>query len=62
MTLPIAIFGFLYFPDIPSTTKSKYLSLEERKLAVSRLPVVNPEGHSINPKSLFKRVIMNPIL
>ncbi|KAL6362471.1 MFS domain-containing protein [Fusarium phalaenopsidis] len=32
ITLPIAVFGFLYFPDTPGRTQAKYLSANEKKL------------------------------
>ncbi|KAF8915895.1 MFS general substrate transporter [Mucidula mucida] len=37
ITLPIALYGFLIFPDVPLTTKAFYLSIEERKLASDRI-------------------------
>ncbi|KAF9055086.1 MFS general substrate transporter [Hymenopellis radicata] len=37
ITLPIALYGFLVFPDVPLTTKAFYLSIEERKLASDRI-------------------------
>ncbi|THW32030.1 MFS general substrate transporter [Aureobasidium pullulans] len=36
--IPVAIYGFLLFPDTPSTTKVPYLSEAERELARSRVP------------------------
>jgi ACS family pantothenate transporter-like MFS transporter len=56
ITLPIAIFGFLSFPDLPENTKAPYFSAEERALAISRLPPKNPDGHNIG-FSLIKRVL-----
>ncbi|KAE8155167.1 major facilitator superfamily domain-containing protein [Aspergillus avenaceus] len=41
ITLPIAIYGLLLFPDTPTTTNAPYLSAPERQLAVTRLPSVN---------------------
>jgi ACS family pantothenate transporter-like MFS transporter len=38
ITLPIAIYGFLLFPDTPRSTKAPYLSDDERALAISRVP------------------------
>ena len=32
ITLPIALYGFLIFPDVPATTKAFYLSEEVRPL------------------------------
>lgn len=62
ITIPIAIFGFYFFPDIPENTKVKYLSASEKKLAVSRLPPIKEGGHDISPISLFKRSVMTPAL
>ncbi|KAJ3547007.1 hypothetical protein NM208_g1732 [Fusarium decemcellulare] len=61
ITLPIAVFGFLYFPDIPDSTKAKYLSEDEKKLAISRLPPISEDGHNIMPLSLIKRVFFTPM-
>ncbi|TVY27122.1 Pantothenate transporter [Lachnellula hyalina] len=58
ITLPIAIFGFFSFPDLPETTKAPYFSVEEKALALSRLPPKNPEGHKIG-FSIIKRVLLN---
>lgn len=57
ITLPIAVFGFLYFPDLPETTKAPYLNAEERALAISRLPPKADEGHKIG-WDLIKRTIL----
>ena len=56
ITLPVAVFGFAFFPDLPENTKAFYLKPHERELALSRLPPKNPEGHNIGP-SLVKRVL-----
>ncbi|KAF8517887.1 MFS general substrate transporter [Hysterangium stoloniferum] len=37
ITFPIALYGFLMFPDVPATTKAFYLSEEERRLANERV-------------------------
>ncbi|CAG8951264.1 hypothetical protein HYFRA_00008013 [Hymenoscyphus fraxineus] len=44
ITLPIAIYGFLLFPDTPSTTTAFYLTPTERQLASSRVPEVAPRA------------------
>ncbi|KAI5458355.1 major facilitator superfamily domain-containing protein [Mariannaea sp. PMI_226] len=56
ITVPVAIFGFIFFPDLPETTTAFYLKPHERQLALSRLPPKNVEGHSIG-FSLIKRVV-----
>lgn len=37
ITVPVAAYGFLVFPDTPRTTRAWYLTEGERELAVSRL-------------------------
>ncbi|KAH0428174.1 major facilitator superfamily transporter [Colletotrichum camelliae] len=61
ITLPIAFFGFFFFPDIPENTKARYLSESEKKMAVARLPPIKEGGHSINPFSLMKRLFLQPM-
>ncbi|KAI9375109.1 major facilitator superfamily domain-containing protein [Aspergillus egyptiacus] len=38
ITIPIAIYGYLVFPDTPTTTKARYLTSDEKALAVARIP------------------------
>ncbi|KAF1981830.1 retrograde regulation protein 2 [Aulographum hederae CBS 113979] len=40
ITLPVALYGFLLFPNTPQTTNAPYLSSAERHLAISRVPEV----------------------
>jgi ACS family pantothenate transporter-like MFS transporter len=40
ITLPVAIYGFVFFPDTPHKTVAPYLSASERVLAQSRVPDV----------------------
>lgn len=40
ITIPIALYGFLLFPDTPTTTSAFYLTSSERALAISRVPEV----------------------
>lgn len=54
--------GFFFFPDTPETTQAKWLSAEERELALQRLPPKSKDGHNIAPWSLVKRVFANPAL
>ncbi|KAH7319601.1 major facilitator superfamily domain-containing protein [Stachybotrys elegans] len=57
ITLPVAIFGFFFFPDIPEITEAFYLSPAERQLALDRLPPKGENNHSIKIWSLAKRVL-----
>ena len=52
--VPIALFGFLTFPDTPRKTKAWFLSAEERQLAIKRLP---ERPHTTMSRDLFKRVL-----
>lgn len=47
ITLPVALYGLLLFPDTPSTTTAPYLTQDERDLAVSRLK--NQGHHLLEP-------------
>jgi ACS family pantothenate transporter-like MFS transporter len=40
ITLPVALYGFLLFPDTPRNTRAPYLNAEEKALAISRVPEV----------------------
>lgn len=62
ITLPAAIFGFFFFPDIPECTQAPYLDEKERQLALDRLPPKSEDGHNIEPFSLAKRVLGQPVL
>ncbi|KAF4460082.1 hypothetical protein FALBO_13145 [Fusarium albosuccineum] len=62
ITLPVAIFGFLYFPDVPEYTVAPYLSEKERQLALERLPPKHEDGHNIQAWSLIKRVLGQPLV
>ena len=43
LTIPVAIYGFIFFPDTPRTTTAFWLTEAEKKLAIERMPLV-PEG------------------
>jgi ACS family pantothenate transporter-like MFS transporter len=51
LTIPVALYGFLLFPDTPRTTTAFYLTEAERKLAVERVPLV-AEGGEQHPLRL----------
>ncbi|OAA66503.1 major facilitator superfamily transporter pantothenate [Niveomyces insectorum RCEF 264] len=51
LTIPVAIYGLVLFPDTPHTTTAFYLSEQERALAIERVPrLVEPEGSSPREK------------
>ncbi|KAJ7449911.1 major facilitator superfamily domain-containing protein [Mycena latifolia] len=54
ITWPIALYGFLFFPDTPETTSARYFSPAERELAISRLP---PKPKTKLDLSLIRRIV-----
>nr|XP_036575540.1 pantothenate transporter [Colletotrichum truncatum]KAF6782129.1 pantothenate transporter [Colletotrichum truncatum] len=44
LTIPVAIYGFIFFPDTPHTTQAFYLTAEERALAASRVPQIQEKS------------------
>ncbi|KAF2455596.1 pantothenate transporter [Lineolata rhizophorae] len=40
ITIPVALYGYLLFPNTPRTTTAPYLNAEERAMAISRVPEV----------------------
>ncbi|KAI5924995.1 major facilitator superfamily domain-containing protein [Camillea tinctor] len=44
ITLPVALYGFLFFPDTPSTTSAFYLTPAQRALAQSRVALPSPSS------------------
>ncbi|KAK7755369.1 hypothetical protein SLS62_002596 [Diatrype stigma] len=53
ITVPIALYGFFFFPDTPLTTRAVYLTDAEKRLALSRVPPV--EDRSPLSLSFFKK-------
>ncbi|KAG6038964.1 hypothetical protein E4U41_003419 [Claviceps citrina] len=53
LTVPIALYGVMFFPDTPQTTTAFYLSEAEKELAISRVPKI-PEQSPITSKFLKK--------
>ncbi|GKT92093.1 major facilitator superfamily transporter [Colletotrichum tofieldiae] len=44
MTIPVALYGFLCFPDTPHTTTAFYFTEEEKALARSRVPEIQEKS------------------
>lgn len=56
ITMPIALYGFLLFPDTPATTQAPYLNETEKALAVARVPAIEQGGAKITMK-LVKSIL-----
>ncbi|KAL0781935.1 hypothetical protein CaCOL14_003270 [Colletotrichum acutatum] len=58
ITLPVAVYGYFFFPDTPHTTTAFYLSQEEIALAKERVPIhEDDKTESIMSKSFLSRVV-----
>ncbi len=44
VTIPVAVFGFAFFPDLPETTKAFYLSQSEKGVGSLSSPAKEPRG------------------
>ncbi|KAL7920607.1 major facilitator superfamily domain-containing protein [Trichoderma austrokoningii] len=41
LTIPVALYGLVFFPDTPRSTTAFYLSDDEKRLAAARVPVID---------------------
>ncbi|KAL4877893.1 putative MFS pantothenate transporter [Aspergillus karnatakaensis] len=58
ITIPVALYGFAAFPDTPETARVWWLSEEEKKLAIERLPEVKKQRGTLG-WSLIARVLQS---
>ncbi|CRL23069.1 Sucrose/H+ symporter, plant [Penicillium camemberti] len=56
ITIPIALLGFLIFPDMPERTKSRFLNTEEKALANKRLQEEGFKPSTGLNKTIIKRI------
>jgi ACS family pantothenate transporter-like MFS transporter len=56
ITLPIAIYGYFFFPDTPHTTTAPYFSAEEKALARARVPLTE-EREAIFTLAFLSRIL-----
>ncbi|KAH8881774.1 MFS general substrate transporter [Thozetella sp. PMI_491] len=56
ITIPVALYGYFAFPDTPTSTRAGWLTAEEKKLAVDRLPEVQKHRGELG-LSLITRVL-----
>lgn len=57
ITMPVALYGFIFFPDTPQTTTAFYLTEEEKELARSRMPNMAAEEQSPMTLAFVKKVL-----
>ncbi|KAM0444345.1 hypothetical protein ACHAPV_010210 [Trichoderma viride] len=53
LTIPVALYGLTFFPDTPRNTTAFYLTDDEKRLAVARVPVIE-ESSPITMRFLKK--------
>ncbi|CAN8105286.1 unnamed protein product [Discula destructiva] len=56
ISLPIALAGFFFFPDVPETCRAFYLSKEEIALAQKRMEIEGRAKREPYTKSKFKKI------
>ncbi|KAJ0358489.1 hypothetical protein COL154_009115 [Colletotrichum chrysophilum] len=56
ITLPVALYGFVAFPDTPTSIRAWWLTDEEKRLAVDRLPEVKKNRGTLG-WSLVSRIL-----
>ncbi|KAK9472046.1 major facilitator superfamily domain-containing protein [Dipodascopsis tothii] len=59
ITVPIAAIGFVFFPDVPERTKSRFLTAREKELAQTRLLAEGFKPSRGIDRTLFKRCAVN---
>ncbi|RAL08071.1 MFS general substrate transporter [Aspergillus homomorphus CBS 101889] len=56
MTVPVALFGWFFIPDLPSHRSAWYLTHEQKEHAVCRLGTVRKQSWDV---TVFKRVLLS---
>ncbi|KAJ5885224.1 pantothenate transporter [Penicillium taxi] len=56
MTIPVALFGWVFIPDLPSHRAAWYLNDEEKDHAIARLGVLRKHSWDL---TVFKRVLLS---
>ncbi|GAA6006470.1 hypothetical protein JCM10207_004944 [Rhodosporidiobolus poonsookiae] len=54
ITVPIGIYGYLFFPDTPTTNRSVVFSAKQREMAAARVP---PPPPTKLDRTIFRRVL-----
>jgi hypothetical protein len=56
ISLPVAILGFIFLPDMPENTRAWYFSPEEKAFAVKRMQLEGRKGREPYTRAKFKKV------
>lgn len=57
ISLPIALAGFFLLPDMPDTTRARYLSVTDRALAVRRMELEGRKKRAPYTKAKIKKIL-----
>ena len=63
ISLPVALLGYVFLPDMPETTRAWYFTAEEKAFAVKRMQLEGRKGKEPYTRAKFKKVCiesMNP--
>jgi ACS family pantothenate transporter-like MFS transporter len=56
ISLPIALLGFIFLPDMPENTRAWYFTPEEKAFAVKRMQLEGRKGRQPYTRAKFKKV------
>lgn len=56
ISLPVALLGFIFLPDMPENTRAWYFSAEEKAFAVKRMQLEGRKGRQPYTRAKFKKV------
>jgi ACS family pantothenate transporter-like MFS transporter len=56
ISLPVALLGFIFLPDMPENTRAWYFTAEEKAFAVKRMQLEGRKGREPYTRAKFKKV------
>ena len=61
ISLPVALLGYVFLPDMPETTRAWYFSAEEKAFAVKRMQLEGRKGKQPYTRAKFKKVCIKSL-
>jgi ACS family pantothenate transporter-like MFS transporter len=56
ISLPVALLGYIFLPDMPENTRAWYFSAEEKAFAIKRMQLEGRKGKQPYTRAKFKKV------
>jgi ACS family pantothenate transporter-like MFS transporter len=56
ISLPVALLGYIFLPDMPENTRAWYFKPEEKAFAVKRMQLEGRKGKEPYTRAKFKKV------